>query len=341
MLKSQQLMGDTVIGRRGRIEGPAASPQRGSGLIRRAAAIVAIGALAGGLGAGCVAAPASYPVGTSTQTITSGGVARTFQLTLPRSATTAAKGSIKLVIGLHGGYGSGASFNTITKFGDLANQKGFVFAAPDGLALKSVTGSTIRTWNAGRCCGPSVRDNIDDVGFVASVVSAIRAKVPAIGSVAIVGHSNGAMLTWRIACERPSLARSYVAVAGSFEGTHGCTVNSAARLYAIHGTADQNHPIGGGLGTRSTSGVSYRSMATSLSTWNSASGCTAAPSRAVSGALTTQTWTGCRSHGLTKYTTITGADHPWPGSAPLAPSLQGYPTTAMNATTTAWSFINI
>lgn len=307
---------------------------------RRAAAVVAVGVLTSGLAAGCVAAPASYPVGTSTQTITSGGVARTFQLTLPRSASTAAKGSIKLVIGLHGGYGSGASFNTITKFGDLANQKGFVFAAPDGLALKTVTGSTVRTWNAGRCCGPSVRDNIDDVGFVAAVVSAIRSKVPAIGSVAIVGHSNGAMLAWRIACERPSLARSYVAIAGSFEGTHGCTVTSAARLYAIHGTADQNHPIGGGTGTRSTSGVSYRSMATSLSTWNTASGCTTTPRKTVSGALTTQTWTACRSRGTTKYTTITGADHPWPGSAPLVPSLQGYPSAAMNATTTAWSFIN-
>ncbi|MEZ5382963.1 MAG: hypothetical protein R2754_14355 [Microthrixaceae bacterium] len=296
---------------------------------------IVVGLLAAGCG--CSTAPQALPTGTSNQTLSVGGVQRTYQLTLPASVRQAPAGSVTLVVGLHGGLGSGSGFASIAGFPELAQRKGFAFAAPDGRSLPSALGRSIRTWNAGRCCGPAVAKNVDDVAYIGALVSELRARVPAIGKVALVGHSNGAMLAWRIACERPSTASVYVPVAGSFEGTAGCAQASGASLLAIHGDADENHPIDGGTGSRSISGVSYRSMAESLSTWRAARACPGTGTTKVSGPLRTTTWSCTRA--TSRYTVIAGADHPWPGSTGQATGLQGTPSTAMDATIVAWDFI--
>ncbi|MEZ5372355.1 MAG: hypothetical protein R2704_06395 [Microthrixaceae bacterium] len=294
--------------------------------IRLFAAVAALSLLAAGCG--CSTAPPPLPTGTTTQTLTVQGTQRTYRLTMPAAARQAPAGSVTLVIGLHGGLGSGSQFASATKFPELANEQGFVFAAPDGLSLPSALGSSIRTWNAGRCCGPAQRDRVDDVGSIASLIVELRSRTPSIGKVAIVGHSNGAMLAWRVACEAPALASVYVPVAGSFEGTQGCATASGTSLLAIHGDADENHPIDGGVGPKSLAGVDFRSMDSSLSTWRTARGCSGSGTTRTSGALRSTTWS-C-SKATTRYTIIADAPHPWPAT----------PATAMDATEVAWDFID-
>jgi len=127
-------------------------------------------------------------------------------------------------------------------------------------------------------------------------------------------------------------------VAGSIE-IPDCKPSRGVPLLTIHGDADQNHPIGGGKGTRSVAEVPFNSMDDTLRAWTQGMGCSDAPARTTAGPLTTTTWKNCRDGVSVQYVIIAGADHPWPGSADRrASALQGVPTQLLDATATVWAF---
>jgi polyhydroxybutyrate depolymerase len=64
---------------------------------------------------------------------------------------------------LHGGFGTGDGAARQTGFDDEAARHGFLVAYPDGIG---------RSWNAITCCGPAQRRQVDDVGFLVSLISA-------------------------------------------------------------------------------------------------------------------------------------------------------------------------
>src|SRR5438874_526163 len=70
-------------------------------------------------------------------------------------------GRVPLVVLLHGGFGTGAGAASQGRWDEAARREGFVTVAPDGI---------MRSWNAGGCCGPPMRQGIDDVGFVLAVL---------------------------------------------------------------------------------------------------------------------------------------------------------------------------
>jgi polyhydroxybutyrate depolymerase len=266
----------------------------------------------------------AVPLGTTHASLRFGGVARSYRLYVPD-----APGPMPLVVALHGGLGSGDQLADTTQFEPLAEREHFAVVFPDGVGA---------TWNAGTCCGNAVTRKVDDVGFLVALVDEIARRVSIDRTkVFAVGHSNGAMMAFRLGCEAANVFAAVVAVAGSLE-IDRCTPTRPVALLAIHGDADRNHPIDGGVGDRSISNVPYRSMAISLVMWTTAMGC-ADPSTTVTGAITTTIWTRCPGVA-TKYVVIAGADHPWPGSADRrANALQGVPTTALDATAVAWGFL--
>ncbi|MEO8694871.1 MAG: alpha/beta fold hydrolase [Acidimicrobiales bacterium] len=263
--------------------------------------------------------------GTTHATLRFGGITRTYRLYVPD-----ASGPLALVVALHGGLGSGDQLADTTQFEALAAREHFVVAFPDGVGA---------TWNAGTCCGVAVTRKIDDVAFLVALVEEIAHRVSIDRTrVSAVGHSNGAMMAFRLGCEAADVFSAIVPVAGSLE-IDRCTPARAVSLLAIHGDADRNHPIDGGAGDRSISNVLYRSMSTSLVMWTAAMGC-AQPSTTIAGPISTTAWTRCPPGVGTKYIVIAGADHPWPGSADRrATALQGVPTTALDATAVAWGFL--
>lgn len=88
-------------------------------------------------------------------TITVGGLVRNYTLRLPSAYDGITP--LPLVIAMHGGFGSGTQLENQSQLTVKAEQEGFIMVYPDG------TG-TIRTWNAGGCCGYAMNNNIDDVG---------------------------------------------------------------------------------------------------------------------------------------------------------------------------------
>lgn len=264
------------------------------------------------------------------QSVRVGTLTRSYWRFMPASVANHPEDAVSLVIGLHGGLGTGEQFASASRFNELAAEQGFIVAYPDGVG---------RTWNGGSCCGEAVRSGVDDVAFIAAMIEDFAVTAPIDRRhVFITGHSNGAIMAFRFACERADLVAAVVPVAGSLEVSE-CHPSRGVPLLAIHGDADRNHPLQGGTGSRSIAGVPFRSMADSLRQWTAAVGCADLATTTTSGPLMTTTWLGCRDGVAAQLMVIAGADHPWPGSHPNRVSrLQGQPTTLLDATKAAWGF---
>lgn len=256
------------------------------------------------------------------------GRARPARVFLPTAVTS--KAAVPLVVALHGGLGSGEQLAATTRFEAVAEREGFIVAFPDGVD---------RTWNGGRCCNPAAAKRIDDVGYLAVLIEESAKRFPVDrGRVYMTGHSNGAIMAFRFACERPVLVVAIVPVAGSLEVPCPASGPSVA-LLSIHGDADRNHPLDGGRGERSIAGVDFTSQAASMAAWNKAFECAGPATTTSADGLTKTTWPGCRGGVAAGLTVIAGADHPWPGAQERrASALQGVPTQLMDATEAAWAF---
>jgi len=281
------------------------------------------------LPATATAKPAPLTTGTSHGTLKHDGDERTYRLFIPAGAIAGTK--MPLVVALHGGLGSGDQFADNSQFEKTAQSEGFIVVFPDG---------TGRTWNAGNCCGGSARDDVDDVGFLAALIDQLQATLPVDPErVFMTGHSNGAMMTFRFACERADQVAAAAPVAGSLE-IPDCSPSAPVDLLAIHGDSDKNHPIEGGEGTRSIANVAFVSMADSMRLWTAGFGCTGSPETKTEGALTTTEWKPCAGGATAELVVIAGADHPWPGGKmpERTASVQGVPSQELDATAAIWSF---
>ena len=276
------------------------------------------------------ASPTAVPLarGASTRTFRYGGLDRSYRLYLP-SAASLPGASLPLVVALHGGLGTPDQFAATSRLETLAESEGFIAVFPAGIE---------RTWNGGACCRPASALRVDDTGFLAALVQDLQASLPIDAKrVLVTGHSNGAIMAFRLACERPDLVDAVVPVAGSLE-IDRCQPSVPVPLLDIHGDADRNHPLAGGQGDRSVANVDFRSTSDTMAMWTAAIGCAATPISATTGPLTTTSWSGCRGGVRTELVVIAGADHPWPGSLGRS-AAGGEPSQALDASRAAYQFL--
>jgi polyhydroxybutyrate depolymerase len=143
--------------------------------------------------------------GTREVTIESGGVERSFQLTVPESALGG--GPVPLLLVYHGVLSNGAQIQAVTGFPEKAAEEGFITAAGNGIG---------QSWNAGVCCNPAQAENVDDVGFTRDMVAAIEGEYCVDTTrVYATGFSNGAAMAFRLACEAADLFAAFAPVGGS------------------------------------------------------------------------------------------------------------------------------
>lgn len=77
-------------------------------------------------------------------------------------------------------------------------------------------------WNAGHCCGLPVDLDIDDVGFLAALINRLRELFLIDGTrIYAAGISNGAMMSHRLAADRPEVLAAIGATAGTIGGCIG------------------------------------------------------------------------------------------------------------------------
>ncbi len=108
---------------------------------------------------------------------------------------------LPLVISLHGYGSSGEQQARYFGFDMLAREKRFVLAKPNGTTNRAGQ----RYWNASSACCASNRDTNppDDVAYIDALIDDVASHEPIDDKrVYIVGHSNGAFMAHRLACDR-------------------------------------------------------------------------------------------------------------------------------------------
>ena len=206
------------------------------GRIRWSRRAVVAGVLAGivvGTAAAAPLAGALDPVktGSDSRVVLSSG--RAYVLHVPpllRSAPRLAEGRPAMVV-LHGLLSDPADAAQSTGFNRLGDRDGVFVAYPEGVR---------RSFNAGLCCGEAVVQKVDDVSFIADVVNDLRAR--GASRVSVVGFSNGGMMAYRVACERPGLVDTVGVMSGTLEIPR---CNGKIRALHIHGEKDTLVPYDG------------------------------------------------------------------------------------------------
>ncbi|MEP7215145.1 MAG: hypothetical protein ABI782_02770 [Anaerolineaceae bacterium] len=247
--------------------------------------------------AGCYKTPNPAQAGTSVRTLTSGGVSRSYRVHY--SASAEANRPMPVVLNFHGRGGTGAAVEEYSGLLPVSDRQGFFLVSPDG------TGSP-----AGWGAGASLPDwPVDDIQFGRDLLTALKSDLCIDTSrVYAVGHSNGAFMAARLACELNGEIAAIAPVAGVYVPPGGC---SAVPVLAFHGTADDVVPFGGGP----VRGVYvYRGAENELSAWAATDHCADGRiSKDVSPRVTVETSTGCTQP--VKMVLIKGAGHGWPGVA--------------------------
>jgi polyhydroxybutyrate depolymerase len=295
--------------------------------IVRALGVVAL-ALCGhvaSLPAQSAAAPAGGP-----RTLQVNGVERTYLLDVPPSYRPGTPAPLVMVF--HGAGGSGRRMAPHTGFSRLAAREGFVAVYPDGLR---------RRWNDGR----SAVATQDDVGFVKALLDTLERELSLDSTrVYATGISNGAMFSYRLACELPGVFAAIAPVAGATPANlaETCGRTEPVSVLAIQGTADPLLPYAGGGVGGGRGGV--LSAAESIAFWAGVAGCggtpavTDEPDRVRDGTRVRVTaYSGCRDGRAVELYTIQGGGHTWPGGPRVGRSV-GRVSREIDATALIWAF---
>jgi polyhydroxybutyrate depolymerase len=259
------------------------------------------------------------------------GLERSYLVYAP--ASLPATGPVPVVLYLHGGIGSGEQLAGTAHVREHAEQDGYLAVLPDGTTNAD---GRFRTWNGGRCCGPAAANDVDDVAFLAEVLDEVAEQWDVDPDrVFAAGHSNGAIMANRLACELPDRVAAIGVVAGSLEV--GCEDATPTSVLYVHGDADTNHPLGGGEGEDSVAGVDFTSVADSLDVWVEVDGCDPVPEEERAAEITTSRWSGCDDGTAVELQVIHGAPHAWPGGERTS-GLASEPSGALDATAAVWAF---
>lgn len=173
-----------------------------------------------------------------------GGLKRTWLIHVPSSYDL--NKPMPLLIVLHGGGGTGRNMVKLTQggFDKISDKKGFVVIYPDGIE---------KHWNDGRRSEETGyrahKENIDDVGFISALIDHLINKMNIDPKrVYVTGMSNGAIMTYRLACRLSGKIAAIAPVAGNIPQNifKSCAPSNPVSVLAINSTNDPLVPFSGG-----------------------------------------------------------------------------------------------
>ncbi len=178
-----------------------------------------------------------------------------------------------VIFTFHGGLSNAPTMVRFCGLHELGDEAGFITLFPNGTGRLP----TMKSWNAGMCCGYAQREEVDDLHFVEKMLSDLPQRV-AIDPRRIyaTGMSNGGMMAYLVG---DRLADRFAAIApvGGTMGNPTCSPSRPVPLLHIHGTADQFVRYEGGVGPRSQSKLEFHSVEHALANWTAANRTQATP----------------------------------------------------------------
>jgi polyhydroxybutyrate depolymerase len=169
---------------------------------------------------------------------------RTFKVFTPSSYDKLQQ--LPLVIALHGRGGNGESMLFVTRkgFNKLSERDHFIVVYPDGIE---------QNWNDGRidqeANDRAHREKIDDVGFISELIDLMISDFNADPKrIYITGISNGAIMSYRLACELSSKITAIAPVDGNipYMLKSSCSPSFPVSVLAINNLNDPLVPYNGG-----------------------------------------------------------------------------------------------
>ena len=230
------------------------------------------------------------------------------------------------------GFGNANNIQNQSQLSLKADLENFIVVYPEGVK----SSLNIRTWNAGWCCGFASNNNIDDVGFIDSLLNTLVSQYAIdTNRIYATGMSNGGFMSYRLACELSNRIAAIAPVASSMSMTN-CTPDRSMSIIHFHSSLDSNVPYLGGVG----SGVSnhYNSPIDSmLNVQSNNNTCSNTNDTVINSAQYVLTkWSNCDCSTEIHYYLTQDGGHSWPGGTQTT---AGDPVSAfINATDLMWSF---
>ncbi len=237
------------------------------------------------------------------------GHQRSYLLHLPAEYND--QDTLPLVIALHGGGGNAWTIRHKSQLDPKADTENFIVVYPEGIKGGI---SNIRTWNAGWCCGYASNAQIDDVGFIDTLIQILSQNYPVDRSrIFVTGMSNGGFMAYRLACELSSKIAAIAPVACSMS-INNCSPEYPVSIIHFHSYQDANIPYNGGIGN----GLSHHynpPLDSVFNAWAVHDSCVTFNDTVVNNSeYTLVKWNGCHCKTEIHYYITQDGGHAWPGN---------------------------
>lgn len=277
--------------------------------------------------------------GTHDRTITHQERTRNYRLHVPPGYDPSRPTPV--VLAFHGFGSNEKEMGVLTHLSEESDAQGFLVVYARGLAAADLgqepdpSFGAAGAWNAGVCCGPARDAQVDDVGFVDTLLAELDTQVCLdTKRVYATGFSNGGFFSYRLACERSGQFAAIAPVAG-VEGATPCSPTRPVPVMHFHGSEDRTIEEQGGTAFFLTG--AYPSVTDTVAHWVARDGCTGEPRTTFqNGDSTCVSWERCAQGATVTRCGVQGGGHTWPGG-PEIPGL-GYTTKDLDATREMWRF---
>jgi polyhydroxybutyrate depolymerase len=289
---------------------------------------------------------APLAAGDHVRRVAHGGRDRSYVLHVPPGAAAASR---PLLLAFHGGGGNAAGFQRYAGLDPLADRDGWLVAYPNG--THRWFDERFLTWNAGDCCAYATEAGVDDVGFALAVIEDVARAAPALDRrrVYATGHSNGAMMAYRLADEAPERIAAIAPVAAA-PAHDPSAAGPPVPILHVHSADDPRALYAGGVTEMRGREIRHRPVESELARRRAIARCPSEPKElerrtrpAANGTLHTAVllvWAPCAGGAEVRLWKLTGAGHGWPGADPVLPERRMGPRTdVVSAAEEIWRFL--
>ncbi len=258
------------------------------------------------------------PPGDSQHSVVVDGITHDFFVHVPSRRRL---GGYPLVVSLHGGGGNAQSHETTVNMTAASEQYGFVLVTPEGYKTAA---RPKQTWNAGACCGVAADHDVDHVAAIEAIVSEVEQLVRIrSGQVYAMGHSNGGMMAYRLACDASETFAAIALSSGYLmdvdvdaepdEQVFVCNPSRPVGILHFHGKADLCAPFYGGP-SAGFDPSERPPVSASIQHFLAANQCSPGPDIQVQGQARCMNWDQCAGGVEVELCAIEGHGHSWPGA---------------------------
>ena len=327
-------------------------------IVRRLAILSVLTVVAGLVLAPSVASDGTdrLPPGDQQLTIEFDGGTREYLVHVPAGAEQGRR--LPVVFNFHGGGSDASAQKAYSQMDATADRHRFVVVYPQGTPPAPGVLS-LRTWNAGKCCGPARREQVDDVGFTLAVLDDLTTRIPVDRRrVYATGISNGGMMAYRLAADASKRVAAVASVAGQVEVAKFAPSRPVA-VMEFHSVDDPRALYDGGLGPPFPGTAiqnQFDPVQEGIDRWVAHDGCRRKPTlgatehgeagSADEGETATRiTYEPCKQGAEVVLWKLTGSGHVWPGtpidiSGSPRGAVLGEPTNLVDANEVMWQFFS-